>query len=148
MQMVDDILTVQKCVLAASAKNTEVNLFIKHKKLKHKHKNCTQLHIGNKCGDCEKQYVHGVPINQEQEVKYLGDMIHQNGKPKSTIMKRVNRGLAIVGQILALLKDLPVGYYRVQIGLEQWQAWLKNGTLFNSEVWHIVKIVTLHTLWQ
>ena len=71
-------------------------------------------------------------------MKYIGDMLHENGKPKSTIMKRVNRGWAIAGQIFALLKDLPVGHYRVQIGLELQQAWLINGTLFNSEVWHSV----------
>ena len=51
-----------------------------------------KLHIGNKCGDCEKQYVHGKQITQAQEVKYLGDMIHENGKLKSTIMKRVKWG--------------------------------------------------------
>ena len=38
-----------------------------------------------------------------------------------------------------MLKDLPVGHYRVQIGLELRQAWLINGTLFNSEVWHNVQ---------
>jgi hypothetical protein len=116
--MVDDILTVQKCGMAASAINTEVNSFIEHKKLTLGHTKCAQLHIGNKCGDCEKQYVHGEQIIQAHEVKYLGDMIHENGKPKSTIMKRVNRGWAIVGQIFALLKDLPEGRFRVQIGLE------------------------------
>ena len=139
IQMVDDILTVQKCGMASSAINTEVNSFIEQKKLTLGHKKCAQLHIGNKCGDCEKQYVHGEPIIQAHEVKYLGDMIHENGKPKSTIMKRVNRGWAIVGQIFALLKDLPVGHFRVQIGLELRQAWLINSTLFNSEVWHSVQ---------
>ena len=44
----------------------------------------------------------------------------------------------IVGQIFALLKDLPIGTLRVQIGLELRQAWLINGILFNSEVWHSV----------
>ena len=36
------------------------------------------------------------------------------------------------------LKDLPIGNLRVQIGLELRQAWLINGILFNSEVWHSV----------
>ena len=54
-------------------------------------------------------------------------------------MKRVNRGWAIVGHIFALLKDLPVGRFRVQIGLELRQAWLINSTHFNSEVWHSVQ---------
>ena len=50
----------------------------------------------------------------------------------------MNQGYAIVGQIFALLKDLPIGNLRVQIGLELRRAWFINGTLFNSEVWHNV----------
>ena len=50
----------------------------------------------------------------------------------------MNQGYAIVGQIFALLKDLPIGNLRVQIGLELRQAWLINGILFNSKVWHSV----------
>ena len=74
--------------MAASAINVEVNSFIEQKKLKLGHKKCVQLHIVNKLGDCENQYVHEEQINQAQEVKYLGDILHENGNPKSTIMKR------------------------------------------------------------
>ena len=44
----------------------------------------------------------------------------------------------LVWSIFAL-QDLPIGYLRVQIGLELRKAWLINGTLFNSEVWHSFK---------
>ena len=37
-----------------------------------------------------------------------------------------------------MLRDIPLGSLRVQIGLELRQAWLVNGILFNSEVWHNV----------
>ena len=77
-------------------------------------------------------------MNTSSQVKYLGDFIHENGRPKSTISERVNRGYAIVGQIFALLSDLPLGSLRLQLGLELRQAWLLNGILFNSEVWHSV----------
>ena len=52
-------------------------------------------------------------MKEAHEIKYLGDMLHENGKPKATILQRVNRGYAIVGQIFALLKDLPIGNLRI-----------------------------------
>lgn len=138
MEMVDDILTVQKCGSASRTINAEVNAFIEQTKLTLGHKKCVKIHIGSRCDECDNLFVHDKSINQSHEVKYLGDVLHENGKPKSTIMQRINRGYAIVGQIFALLKDLPIGHLRVQIGLELRQAWLINGMLFNSEVWHSV----------
>ena len=138
LEMVDDILTVQKCGATSSAINAEVNAFIEQKKLTLGLKKCTKMHIGSKCNDCSQLFVHEEEMAEAHEVKYLGDIIHENGRPKATILKRVNQGYAIVGQIFALLKDLPIGNLRVQIGLELRQAWLINGVLFNSEVWHSV----------
>ena len=136
--MVDDILTVQKCGSASSAINAEVNAFIEPKKLTLGLKKCSKIHIGYKCDDCSQLFVHEEEMAEAHAVKYLGDMIHENGRPKATIMQRVNQGYAIVGQIFVLLKDLPIGNLRVQIGLELRQAWLINGVLFHSEVWHSV----------
>ena len=77
-------------------------------------------------------------MNEAQEIKYLSDMLHENGKPKATILQRENRGYTIVCQIFELLKDLPMGNLIILIGLELRQAWLVNGNIFNSEVWHNV----------
>ena len=71
-------------------------------------------------------------------MKYLGDFIHENNRPNSTINQRIKRGYTIVAHIFALLRDLPVGNLRVEIGLALRQAWLVNGILFNSEVWYSV----------
>ena len=119
-----------------SAINTEANAFFKQKKLKLAEKKCVQIHVGRKCGECEMLFVHGENMKQAHEVKYLGDYINESGKPKSTICQRISRGYGIVSQIFALLGDLPVGNLRVQIGLTLRHAWLINGILFNSEVWH------------
>ena len=77
-------------------------------------------------------------MKEAHDVKYLGDVLNEHGNPKATITERVNRGYAICGQIFALLRDIPIGSLRVQIGLELRQAWLVNGILYNSEVWHSV----------
>ena len=136
--MVDDVLTMQKCGATSRAINTEVNAFFEQKKLKLAEKKCVQIHVGRKCGECEILFVHGERMKKAHEVKYLGDYINESGKPKSTICQRITRGYAIVSQIFALLGDLPIGNLRVQIGLALRHAWLINGILFNSEVWHSI----------
>ena len=93
-----------------------------------------KLHIGNKCDNSDKLFVHKNTMNESHEVKYLGYLIHQNGRPKSTITERVIRGYAICGQIFALLKEIQIGNLRVSIGLELRQARLLNVILYNSEV--------------
>jgi hypothetical protein len=134
--MVDDVLTIQKCGTTALTINNEVNAFFEQKKLTLSQQKCVQIHVGTKCGDCEKLFVHGQQMKEAHELKYLGDIINENGRPKATISQRITRGYAIVSQIFALLSDLPVGNLRVQIGLALRHAWLINGILFNSEVWH------------
>ena len=138
LEMIDDILTIQKCGATSLAINSEVNAFIEQKKLKLSKSKCVQIHIGSKCDTCEKLYVHDDQMIEAHEVKYLGDFINENGRPNSTINQRIKRGYAIVSQIFALLQDLPVGNLRVEIGIALRQAWLINGILFNSEVWYSV----------
>ena len=62
-------------------------------------------------------FVDGEQMKSAQEVKYIGDMLNEKGRPKSTIYQRVSRGYAIVSHIFALLCDFPVGDLRVQIGV-------------------------------
>ena len=134
--MVDDIITIQKCGTASVTINSEVNAFVEQKKLTLSTKKCTRIHVGKKCNECEVLYVHQEVMVDSDEVKYLGDILHKNGKIKATVAKRINQGYARVGQIFALLKDLPLGNLRIRVGLELRQAWLINGILYNSEVWH------------
>ena len=138
LEMVDDILTVETCGIKSLAMNAEVNLFIEQKKLRLSKEKCVKIHVGKKCESCEQLFVHEELMNEAEDFKYLGDYIHENGKPNTTISHRVKRGYAIVAQIFAPLSDLPVGNLRVEIGLALRQAWIINGILFNSEVWHSV----------
>ena len=134
--MVDDVLTIQKCGTTSMAINSEVNAFFEQKKLKLAENKCFKIHVGNKCVECEILYVHGEKMKEAHELKYLGDIINESGRAKSTINQRITRGYAIVSQIFALLGDLHIGNLRVQIGLALRHAWLINGFLFNSEAWH------------
>ena len=68
-------------------------------------------------------------------IKYLGDYVTKYGNSKETIQQRKTRGNAIVSEMRALLRDIPLGSFRTQIGLVLRQAWFLNGCFFNSEVW-------------
>jgi len=62
--------------------------------------------------------------------------VHKSGNNKKNIDNIIAKGWGKVNQILALVKEAPLGSYRVRAGLLLRQAMLLNGTLFNSEAWH------------
>ena len=74
--MVDDIITVQKHGNASVTINAEVNAFVEQKKSNLANKKCTKLHVGKKCNQCEKIYVHNEEMGESDEVNYLGDMLN------------------------------------------------------------------------
>ena len=78
LEMVDDVLTVQKCGVASEAINTEVNAFMSQKKLTLGQNKCVKIHIGKKCGECDKLFVHNKVIKESHQVKYLGDVVHED----------------------------------------------------------------------
>ena len=129
--------------MASEAINTEVNSFMSQKKLTLGQNKCVKIHIGKKCGECDKLFVHNKVMKESHQVKYLGDVVHEDGRSRITILERVNRGWAICGQIFGFLKDIPIGNLRVQIALELRQSWLIDGILFNSEVWYGMKDIDI-----
>ena len=62
--------------------------------------------------------------------------MHSSGQIRHTIEQRRDRGYAIVAEIIAILDDIPLGKYKIDIGLKLREAMLLNGILFNSEAWH------------
>jgi hypothetical protein len=72
---------------------------------------------------------------ESEKEKYLGDYLTSKANSKDTIIARKAQGYGILGEITALLKDVPLGNRRTQIGLELRKAWFHNKCLFNSEVW-------------
>ena len=59
----------------------------------------------------------------------------QKGNAKDTISDRKTRANASLSEIRAILKDVPLGNQRNQIGILLRQALFINGCLVNSEVW-------------
>ena len=81
---------------------------------------------------------HENQMKDSAKQKYLGDIIDTTGKNRSTIEDRKIKGYGMVAEILAIIKDIPLGQYKIEIGLKLRQAMLLNMLLFNSEAWHDV----------
>ena len=134
--MVDDILAVQKCSEKSAEINSVINTFIEMKKLTLSKTKCSKDYVGKPESGCPELKIHGEKMKESQREKYLGDILNNTGKIQATIDERVAKGHGIVSEILALIDQVPLGKYRIEMGLKLRQAMLINGILFNSEVWH------------
>ena len=83
--------------------------------------------------------------NTNQE-KYLGDLVNNSGTIRDTIEERRSKGFGIVAEITAILEEVPLGRYKLEIGLKLRQAMLLNAILFNSEAMHSVSEVEIKRL--
>ena len=117
--MVDDVLTVAKCGATSLAINKTVNEFMSSKKLQLNPKKCVKIHIGKKCQHCPKLKVHEGEMEDVEQEKYLGDIIHKSGKPHANIVERISKGYGIISNIRAILMDIPLGNRRVEIGFKE-----------------------------
>ena len=136
LEMVDDILTINKCGTTSVTLNSTVNTFIDTKKLKLSETKCAKIHLSKKKNEgCPELGIHGKTMKNSDTERYLGEIIHKSGKPHLNLIDRISKGYGIVANILGIINDVPLANRRVQIGLDLRQAWLLNGCLFNSEVW-------------
>ena len=109
-------------------------------------KKCSKIHVGKKNLNCPELKVHESDMKNSDKEKYLGDQLNKNAKNKETIDDRKSKGYGIVSEIMAILSEIPLGKYRVDIGLKLRQAMLVNGILFNSEGWHSVTEEDIRTM--
>ena len=87
-------------------------------------------------------------MKNSKKEKYLGDFVSSNGKIRVTIEERKSKALAMVSEITAILDDIPLGKYKMEIGLKLREAMFINGVLFNSEAWHGVTEADIKILEQ
>ena len=137
LEMVDDIITASKCGTTSITINSMVQTFVNQKKLQLSEVKCKKIHIGTKHSgeNCAEHYVGENPMKTSEKEKYLGDFLTKDANSKQTIKERKSRGFAVLSQMDAILSDIPLGKYRMEMGLELRHAWFLNGVLFNSETW-------------
>ena len=102
--------------------------------------------MGKQHKDCPNLRVHQQQLHKNTSLKYLGDIVHESGKVNINLIERRAKAYAIFAEIRAILEDVPLGKYRVEVGLQLRQAMFINGVLFNSEVWHGLKPTDLDVL--
>lgn len=145
--MIDDILCLQRCSKSQNI-NASINTFIELKKLRFSHKKCSQIHVGKGQQNCAGLKVHANRMNRSIKEKYLGDLVTDVGNNKANISDRVAKGYAIVNEIKAILSDIPLGIYKLNIGMKLRSAMLHSAILFNSEAWHGITLADIKRLEQ
>ena len=121
--IIDDILAIQKCSNYSVKLNAVIDAFIEAKKLKFN--KCHKIHIqknSRKVEDCHKLKVHNDEMHESQREKFLGDIVDGSGKSRKTFEDRKNKGYGIVAEILAIINEIPLGQFRMEIGLELGEA--------------------------
>ena len=106
LQMVDDVLGVQKCSPQSTQLNTAVNSFMNLEKLKLSKNKCHKIHIGKEDRNCPDLQVHGETMHESSAEKYLGDIFHKSGKNGENIKTRIAKGYVRVNTILAIGPEL------------------------------------------
>ena len=139
LEMVDDVIAIQKCDNSSKRTNSMVNSFMECEKLILSEKKCHKIHMGKPNQSCPTLRVHQNEMHEATSDKYLGDRVHKSATNKSNIEERTAKGIGIVNHIMAIVKEVPLGWRRVKSGLILRQAMLINGVLFNTEAWHGVK---------
>jgi hypothetical protein len=146
LQMVDDVMAIQKCSTKSLKLNNAINTFIELEKLTLSKKKSHNIHLGKQDKECPNLKVHNEEMEQSNQEKYLGDLVDKSGKVRPNIEARKARGFGIVSNILAIVNEIPLGHWKVDAGLRLRQAMLVNGILFNSEAWHGVSKADLSVL--
>ena len=137
--MVDDELTIAECGASATITNAVMNNFTESKKLRFGIKKCHKMHIGAQKLVCEDIKVHEDVGKTVTKDKYVGDVLSADGTNTENIKERTDKGHGIVNEIISILSEIPLGPYRISVGLKLREAMLLNGMLFNSEIWYGVK---------
>ena len=123
--MVDNLLIVQKCSIESVKVNAVANAFVEMKKLRFNKDKCHRIHISKKSKisqSCPELKIHEDIMKSSSKEKYLGDIIDKNGSSKATLESRKAKGYTAVSEILAILKDIPLGSHKMEIGLHLRQA--------------------------
>ena len=133
--MIDDLCGIAKCNWESVITNSVINSFVESKQLEFGDEKCHKLHVGKKCGTCLSLQVHGKMMKETSHEKYLGDIFSEHGSNNKNFEARQARGFGVASEIISILKEVPLGRYRIESGVKLRQALFINSVLTNSEVW-------------
>ena len=108
LQMIDDILGIQRCNEKSLQLNTAINTFVNLEKLKLSKKKCNNIHIGAKNMQCPPLNINGSEMQNSEKEKYLGDILDKKGTCKPNIENRKLKGYSFISNILAIVNEIPL----------------------------------------
>ena len=84
LQIVDDLITSNKCDPTSVTKHNAVGTFIKLKKLEFGEEKCARIHIPgkDKWGECPKLFINNKQIKESDKENYLGDILTKQANHK------------------------------------------------------------------
>ena len=97
---------------------------------------------------CPTLKVHEQSMHKNRSSKYLGNILTSDGAVRETIEDRRNKGWGKVAQILGILGEVPLGQYRIEVGLLLRKAILTSALLYSAEAWSAVSEAELKQLEQ
>ena len=134
--MIDDLAAVSQCNSNSIVLNSIINAKIETKKLEFNSKKCFNMHIGRNKNKCENLKIHEKQMLSTDKQKYLGDMICSSGNNNANIKDRRNTGFSAISQIKAMISEISLGKFCIEIGLIMRDSIFLSKMLLNSEVWH------------
>ena len=109
LEMVDDILDIQKCGIDSVKFNKVVNTFIENKKLELGSDECQKINCGKKSDYCYDLKVQDKDMQNSIKERYLGGQIHQSETNAKTLSKQRAKGYVILSDIIYIIESIPNG---------------------------------------
>ena len=85
-------------------------------------------------------------IENKSEVKYLGDILSNDGRNLKNIKDRQKRCQGVVNQIMSILQEIYLGKYHFETAIVLRNSLLISSMLSNSEEWYNMTNVELNML--
>ena len=104
------------------------------KNLKFSSDKCARIHIGTKKNshECPHLKVHEEEMKNSDKKKYLGDCVTTKANANETLEARKIRAYGIISEIRAILSEILLAKWRLEIRLALRDACFLNGILYNS----------------
>ena len=153
--MIDDLASVAYCGYHSVKINATINAKIDLKKLQLNKKKCVKLHVSKlDRKNCNKQSVRKCAflkieesdMREENDEKYIGDIIAASGSNDANISRRRSIGLGAISDIFAILNQVSMGYQYIEIGLILRETVLMSKILLSAESWHNVFLYQIEKL--
>ena len=136
--MVDDIAAIGKCGADSVELNAIVNAKVRSKFLEFGTNKCFSLHVGKNNHQCSELFAQDSKLKKVTEVKYLGNIISEDGNNNKNIEDRWKKGMGIISSVTAILNEVSLGKHYFNIGLLFRETNIINGILTCAEVWNNV----------